>query len=242
MKPYSSFAPPARVAAPALSPQSIQQWVAWLLVPPLMMTVVGLGHALYSYALLTGLLPELPLAHLAHALRQAVRRDGELHLLQLTVVLGFVAIFCSCWAFLVLRNQAVLSDHYPGGSRSFYRRLLALVLPATPPGGVTALHGARAGRWLAPLWWLLMLGASGCTAAGLLQLQQPVTVGDWRLGYYWLLAAYGLCLAFFVLTRRLVRHLDALQRAYWQYSDAADGGRMQGARALKGGALKAGAG
>jgi hypothetical protein len=89
-----------------------------------------------------------------------------------------------------------------------------------------------------------MLGASGCTAAGLLQLQQPVTVGDWRLGYYWLLAAYGLCLAFFVLTRRLVRHLDALQRAYWQYSDAAGGMRRRadGGRALKGAALKAGAG
>lgn len=241
MKSFRSFAPPARAVAPALSLPPLQQWVAWLLVPPLMMTMVGLGHALYSYALLTGLLPDLPLAHLAHALRQAVQRDGQLHLLQVAVVLGFVAVFCVCWAFLLLRNQAVLREHRRGARRVHYRRIpgvLAMVLPARPLGRVNALPGAASGRWLAPLWWLLLLGSAACTAAGLLQLREPVTVGEWRLGYYWLLAAYGLFLAFFVLTRRLVRHLDALQRAYWQYRDATVGIRPAPAEA----ALKAGAG
>jgi hypothetical protein len=205
---------------PHIEVRQVRGWVSLMLLPAVLMTVVGLGHALYSYALLTGLLPDLPLAHLAHALRRTVQRDGLLHSLQLGLALVFVCSFGACWLFLVLRNQAVLRD-CRRDSRGAYRRLpamLALVLPSAPLAGTT-LQGAPA-RALVPLWWGLLVGVAACTLLGTLQLRHPVTVGDWRLAYYWLLAAYALSLAFFVLTRRLGQHLDALQRAYWQYRDA----------------------
>jgi hypothetical protein len=98
----------------------------------------------------------------------------------------------------------------PEGLLFALQLMRAGVLPARAPAGE---------RWLAPLWWVVLLAAAACGALGLQHLHSPLTVGEWREGYYWLLAAYALCLALFVLTRRLVRRLDALQRAYWQYRD-----------------------
>ncbi|MFZ5559929.1 MAG: hypothetical protein ACOY41_00125 [Pseudomonadota bacterium] len=205
--------------------RSITFWVGWMLCPPALLTVAVLGHALYSYALLTGLLPELPLVHLSPVLRQAVHQDGLLRLAQAGFVLLFVCAFCACWLFLVLRNQAILREdaarpaplllRIPEGLLFALQLMRAGVLPAPTPAGE---------RWLAPLWWLLLLGAAACAGLGLERLQGPTTVGEWRAGYYWLLASYGLCLALFVLTRRLMRRLDALQRAYWQYRDTVGAG------------------
>lgn len=193
-------------------------WVGWMLFPPAALTFVVLGHALYSYALLTGLLPELPLVHLSPLLRQVVYQDALLRLTQAGLVLLFVGAFCATWLFLVLRNQAVLRE--AGATRPLLR--LARWLAPLPRFDAGLLPGAAGDRWLAPLWWLLLLGAAACTAMGGLQLRALETVGDWRLGYYWVVMAYALYLAFFVLSRRLVRHLEALQRIYWQHRDATE--------------------
>lgn len=205
-------------AAAFTEERHIHDWLTWMLLPPLLMTLAGIGHGLYSYALLTGLLPELPLVHLSHGLRQVVQRDGLLQLAQLLLVLLFVLFVCSCWLFLVLRNQAVLRE--AGATRPLLR--LARWLAPLPRFDAGLLPGAAGDRWLAPLWWLLLLGAAACTAMGGLQLRALETVGDWRLGYYWVVMAYALYLAFFVLSRRLVRHLEALQRIYWQHRDATE--------------------
>lgn len=204
----------------------INHWAGWVLLPPALVTLVVLGHALYSYALLTGLLPELPLVHLSPSLRQVVYQDGLLRQTQAGCAGLFMFAFASSWLFLVLRNQAILRED---AARPSSRLLLRL-----PEGLLFALKLMRAGvrpaptpageRWLVPAWWAVLAGAAACTAFGLGRLHSPLTVGDWREGYYWLLAAYALCLALFVLTRRLLRRLDALQRAYWQYRDTVGAG------------------
>jgi hypothetical protein len=206
---------------PAAGYRHIAVWASWMLFPPALLTLVVLGHALYSYALLTGILPELPLVHLAPEQRQVIYQDGLLHLTQAGVVLLVVLTFAACWLFLVLRNQAIL--------REDATRSLPLLL-RIPEGLLFALQLMRAGvlpsasaageRWLVPLWWLALLGAAACAMPGLGQLQPPLTVGEWREGYYWLLASQLCCLALLVLSRRLLRRLDALQRAYWQYRDS----------------------
>lgn len=192
--------------------QRIDYWTGWLLLPPVLMTLMGLGHALYSYALLTGLWPELPLAQLAHRLSLVVSRDSVLRLAQMVVMGGFIAIFAGCWLFLVLRNQAILRESAPA------RRvppLLGLGLQWSAPA-----PGVRGERWLVPLWWLTLLGMITSASLGLLPLREPITVAEWQQAYYWLMAAHGLCAAFFLLTWRLGRRLEGLQRTYWQYRDA----------------------
>lgn len=206
----------------------INYWVGWMLFPPVIMTVIGLGHAMYSYALMTGLLPELPVTHLSHVMRKVINRDSFLQSAQIMLALAFVAAFCGCWLFLALRNQAILRAE-GGGARG--ARSLRGLIPETfilglylmqCLGRMSALQNGTpaAERCLVPAWWALLIGAGISTAMGLLQLREPLTVGDWRGGYYWLLTAYGLYLAFLVLTWRLVKRLDALQRAYWQHRDA----------------------
>lgn len=223
--------PPCRstaglLAAPSMPP-TIR--VGWLLVPPLLTTLMCLGHALYCYALLTGLLPEQSLAGLAHVPGAAVAREMRLQGLQVLVVGGSLGVFTACWAFLQLRNQAVLREcRREALARPWpvYRRLPALLASLRPGPG--SLPGDRPGRWLLPAWWGLLLAAAGCAAMGLLRLQVPgLTVGEWRAADYWLLAAHALFLGFFLLSQRLVRHLEALQRAYWQYRDAARGVRAR---------------
>lgn len=223
-------------SAPSM-PSTIR--LGWLLVPPLLTTLMCLGHALYCYALLTGLLPEQSLAGLAHVPGAAVAREMRLQGLQVLVVGGSLGGFTACWAFLLLRNQAVLRECRrealrPGPIHSLLPALLASLRPGSgsPPG-------VRPGRWLLPAWWGLLLAAAGCAAVGLLRLQMPgLTVGEWRGADYWLLAAHALFLGFLLLSQRLVRHLEALQRAYWQYRDAARGVRARTA----GMAFKASAG
>lgn len=206
---------------PTAGYRHVAVWAGWMLYPPALLTVVVLGHALYSYALLTGLLPELPLVHLAPEQRQVVYQDSLLHLTQASVMSCFVLAFATCWLFLALRNQAIL--------RADAARPLPLLL-RIPEGllfalqlmraGVLPAQGTAAERWLAPLWWLVLAGAALCALPVLAQAQPPLTVGEWREGYYWLLASQTCCLALFVLSRRLLRRLDALQRAYWQYRDS----------------------
>lgn len=229
---------PATRPAADLKPPFVAR-VGWLLVPPLLVTLMCLGHGLYCYALLTGLLPEQLLTGLAYVPGTAVARAARLQELQLVVVGGGLAGFVACWAFLLLRNQLVLREcrreAVPGPVQYRHRSrpvLLALLRP-----GLAGVPGA--GCWLLPAWWALLLAATGCAATGLLRMNAPdLTVGAWRVADYWLLAAHGLFLVLFQLSRRLVPSLEGLRCAWWQYRNAAVSGRSRPA----GMALRPGAG
>ncbi|MFZ5559930.1 MAG: hypothetical protein ACOY41_00130 [Pseudomonadota bacterium] len=203
----------------------INRWVGWLLLPPLLTTVAGMLHALYSYALLAGLQPALPLFTLDPGLRRTLQHDDLLRLTQISLTVLFILFFCVVWLYLAFRNLIALFGERQRSMRSalaihwdiwsnlaFARRLLQRLWRESTPDS----HAHLAERWLVPWWWTLLIFASLCKLAALVTLHDPQTVGAWREGLHWMLAAYFLYFALFVLTWRLVKQLETLQGLHWR--------------------------
>jgi hypothetical protein len=204
----------------------VNRWVGWLLLPPLLFSVLGLLHTLYAYALLAGMPPELPLYTLDPVLRQLLQRNDILRLTQISLVAAFILFFCLCWLFFAFRNLVALFEQQERSMRNslaihldiwsnliFALRLMQRLWRESTP----ASHAHLAERWLAPWWWLVLIAANTCKVIAILELRQPGTVGDWRGGNHWMLSAYFLYFALFVLTWRLVKQLETLQRVYSQH-------------------------
>lgn len=207
----------------------VNRWVGWLLLPPAVLTMAALLHAFYSNALLTGLPADLLLAHLPPLPARTLRHAEVLRLSQIALTLLFIVFFCVCWLFLAMRNLHALE----GGKERCMRNSLAIHLAiwsnllfalrfmrrlwreSTPDS-----HADRAERWLVPWWWAVLIGANLCKAMAIIELRHPQVLGEWRHGNYWMLAAYGGYLALFVLTWRLVKRLEVLQRASWRHRSA----------------------
>lgn len=181
----------------------LKTWIARLLVLITLSSCLALGHALYTYALMTGLWPDLLLAHLPHQLRRAVAQDTLLQHWQLGLVAGFVMLLCLGWSLLAFRRRDCLAS---ADVVLTLRMMLRFRQGDRQPQ-------APLERWLVPLWWLVALAASACALAAMLASRQLQVVEDWRGSHYWLLAAYGQYLFLFFLTWRLLRRLEVLQPA-----------------------------
>lgn len=204
----------------------INRWVGWMLLPPLLFSVIGLLHTLYVYALLAGMPAELPLANLDPILRQLLQRNDILRMTQISLVVVFILFFCLCWLFLAFRNLVALFEQQERSMRNslaihldiwsnliFALRLMQRLWRESTP----ASHAHLAERWLAPWWWVVLIAANTCKVIAILGLHQPATLDAWRTGNHWMLAAYFLYFALFVLTWRLVKQLETLQRVYSQH-------------------------
>lgn len=207
----------------------VNRWVGWLLLPPLAITVVALLHAFYSNALLTGLPGDMVLAHLSPLLTRTLRHADTLRLVQIALTLLFILFFCVCWLFLAFRNLHALEGAKERSLRNslaihlriwgnllFALRLMRRLWRQSTPDS----HAERAERWLVPWWWAVLIGANVCKAMAILALRHPQVLGEWRHGNYWMLAAYVGYLALFVLTWRMVKRLEVLQRASWEHRSA----------------------
>lgn len=208
----------------------VNRWVGWLLVPPVVITTVALLQAFYANALLTGLPADLSLAHLPPLLARALHHADALRLVQIGLTLLFILFFCVCWLFLAFRNLLALEGgHARSAGRSlrihlhiwgnliFALRLMRRLWRESTPDS----HADRAERWLVPWWWTLLIGANVCKAMAILALRHPHLLSEWRHGNYWMLSAYAGYLALFVLTWRLVKRLEILQRASWRHRTGA---------------------
>lgn len=204
----------------------INRWVGWFLLPPTLFTVVGLLHTLYSYALLAGIPAELPLYTLDPVMRNLLHHNDVLRLTQISLVLAFIMFFCVCWLYFAFRNLVALFQEQERSMRNslaihldiwsnliFALRLMQRLWRESTP----ASHVHLAERWLAPWWWTVLIAANTCKFFAILELHSPVSIGEWRSGNHWMLAAYFLYFALFVLTWRLVKQLETLQRVYWQH-------------------------
>jgi hypothetical protein len=207
----------------------VNRWVGWILLPPAVLTVVSMLHAFYANALLTGMPADLALAHLPPLLARALRHADILRFTQIGLTLLFILFFCLCWLFLAFRNLAALDGVRERSARNslaihlgiwgnlvFALRLMQRLWAESTPES----HADRAERWLLPWWWALLIGANTCKVMAILELRHPVLISEWRQGNYWMLTAYAGYLALFVLTWRLVKRLEVLQRASWRHRSA----------------------
>ncbi|HET8732014.1 MAG TPA: hypothetical protein VFM34_13015 [Moraxellaceae bacterium] len=214
----------------------VNRWVGWLLLPPVVITTVALLQAFYANALLTGLPSDLWLAHLPPLPTRTLHHADALRLTQLALTALFILFFCVCWLFLAFRNLLALTGLAARSARRsiaihlqiwanliFAVRMMQRLWRESTPESLVE----QAERWLVPWWWAVLIGANVCMAMGILALRHPVSLGEWRHGNYWMLAAYAGYLGQFVLTWRLVKRLEVLQRASWQHRrlvlSAADG-------------------
>ena len=204
----------------------VNRWVGWLLLPPAAITVVALLHAFYSNALLTGMPSDLLLAHLPPLLSRTLRHADSLRLVQISLTLLFILFFCVCWLFLAMRNLHALDGSKERsmrnslaihlgiwGNLAFALRLMRRLWRESTPDS----HAERAERWLVPWWWAVLIGANVCKAMAIVELRHPLVLGEWRHGNYWMLTAYMGYVALFLLTWRLVKRLEVLQRASWRH-------------------------
>lgn len=208
----------------------VNRWVGWLLLPPVVITALALVHAFYSNALLTGLPGDLALAHLPPRLLRALGHADDLRLVQIGLTLFFILFFCACWLFLAFRNLQAFEGRRRRGLRTslaihlriwtnllFVLRLMRELWQQSTPES----HIDRAERWLVTWWWAVLIGANVCKGMAILELRAPHLLSDWRQGNYWMLAAYAGYLGLFVLTWRLVKRLEVLQRWNWRYRSSA---------------------
>ncbi|MES2919559.1 MAG: DUF4328 domain-containing protein [Pseudomonadota bacterium] len=208
----------------------VNRWVGWLLLPPAVMTVTALLHAFYANALLTGLPGDLALAHLAPRLERTLHHADILRVVQIGLTLFFILFFCVCWLFLAFRNLQALEGTRRRSMRNslaihlriwgnllFVLRLMKELWQLSTPDS----HAHRAERWLVTWWWAVLIGANVCKVMAIVELSRPLLVSDWRQGNYWMLAAYVGYLSLFVLTWRLVKRLEVLQRWSWRHRRAA---------------------
>lgn len=208
----------------------VNRWVGWLLLPPALITTLALAHAFYSNALLTGLPGDLALAHLPPLPLRTLAHADTLRIVQISLTMVFILFFCVCWLFFAFRNLHAFEGRRRQGMRTslaihlriwgnllFVLRLMKELWQQSTPDS----HADRAERWLVTWWWAVLIGANVCKAMAILQLRAPVLVSDWRQGNYWMLAAYAGYLGLFVLTWRLVKRLEVLQRWSWRHHRAA---------------------
>lgn len=204
----------------------VNRWVGWLLLPPAAITLGALLQAFYTNALLSGLPAEMALVHMPPLPARTLLHADVLRLVQISLTLLFILFFCVCWLFLAFRNLHALEGTRERSMRNslgihlaiwgnllFALRLMRRLWHQSTPDS----HAHRAERWLVPWWWAMLIAANVCKATAIVALAHPVTLGAWRQGSYWMLAAYVGYLALFVLTWRLVKRLEILQRASWRH-------------------------
>lgn len=204
----------------------VNRWVGWLLLPPVVITTVALLQSFYANALLTGLPSDLWLANLPPLPTRTLRHADTLRFTQLGLTALFILFFCVCWLFLAFRNLLALTGRTTRSARRsigihlqiwanliFAVRMMQRLWQESTPESLVD----EAERWLVPWWWAVLIGANACMVLGMLALRHPALLGDWRHGNYWMLAAYAGYLSQFVLTWRLVKRLEVLQRASWQH-------------------------
>jgi hypothetical protein len=220
--------------------RTINRLAGWLLLPPALLSVVGIVHLLLSYALLTGLSPDIAIDNLA-VLNRMLERDRVLRLTQISLTLVFILFFCFCWLYVAFRNLNALCESQHRVARHglaihwhiwsnvlFALRLMNRLWRESTPDS----HADRAERWLVPWWWGVLISANVCKVIAIVVLSHPDNVGEWREGSYWMLAAYAFYFGLFVLTWRLVKRLEVLQRAYWRHLNGGARGRVAPAAAL----------
>lgn len=212
--------------------RAVNRVTGWLLLPPMCMTLIGIGHLLFSYALLTGLPAEILLAHLP-VLHDILHRDNLLRITQISLTLAFILFFCLCWLYVAMRNLNALCPEHRRLRRgiSLHWHIWSNVLMML--GLMQALwrdstpddHADRSERWLVHWWGAALIGANACKLVALVVLSNPDTVGAWREGSYWMLTAYCFYVSLFLLTWRMVRRLEVLQRARWRHRNGVEGRR-----------------
>lgn len=211
------------------------RWLAVLLLPPAILSVLGLVHGSGILAQMQAFAPALPGAQLPEAYRAELLNDGWLRLSQISLTLLVLTFFCTVWLYLAFRNLlALLAPDQQSLRRSLllfgslmvgilfalrmFQRLWRDSQPAADAWQALRAEPWRAESWLVPLWWLDLIAANLCKVAAVYEFSRAQTVAEMVSGYHLMLAAYALYLPLYVLTWRLAQRVRQFQHQAEQIS------------------------
>ncbi|HEX5277131.1 MAG TPA: hypothetical protein VFW42_05635 [Fluviicoccus sp.] len=205
--------------------QRMTRWMGWLLVVPLLLTVRGFVHGLANYQWLADVPAGLPLSGLPEDLRYSLQVDSLLRVSQISATLLFLTFFCFVWLFLAFRNLIALTEERENTVRNSVGILAEIsrgLLTATSmlrrlfQGSAPESHAHLTLRYTIPACTLALIAANVCKIVAVIKLHGAASVGAWRSGESWMLAAYVCYALLYLLAWRVATRLEMLQRAAWQ--------------------------
>lgn len=213
----------------------LNPYLMWALIPPLLMTLVGMVHSVESVQMLSIHEAHTLLRYLPHAERQQLLHDNWMRVSQITLTLLMLVFFFACWLYVANRNLIAMFEQVERSVRHSLKLFLHMLASAffslrmmrklwrhsTPDS-----HAHHASRWLVPLWWTDLIAANVCKVTAAIKLSQATTVGAWVSGSHWTLLTYVLYLGLYALTWQVARKLAWLQRLRWHQHGPVDSTRV----------------
>lgn len=211
---------------------TVNRWLTLLLVPPAILSVIGLVHGAGILEQMQSFAPQLHGTQLPESYRAELLADGWLRLSQISLTLGVLTFFCTVWLYLAFRNLLALMQPVERSLRRslllfaslmigifFALRMFQRLWRNSQPDAVAwqrrTQQAWRAERWLVPLWWLDLIVANVCKVAAVWQFSHAVTVAEMVGGYHLMLAAYVFYLPLYALTWRLAQRVDHFQQQHF---------------------------
>lgn len=208
---------------------TVNRWLAVLLVPPAILSVLGLLHGSGILAQMNAFAPELSGSALPADYRAQLQVDGVLRFSQISLTLGVLTFFCTVWLYLAFRNLLALLEPVEQSLRRSVQLFASLMIgilfalrmfqrlwrdsqPAADAWRAVRDEPWHAESWLVPLWWADLIAANVCKVAAVYHFSQAQTVAEMVSGYQLMLAAYALYLPLYLLTWRLARRVDHFQQ------------------------------
>jgi hypothetical protein len=193
---------------------------------------VSIGHAASVLAVLSSQAPEVLITHLPASIQQTLMWDDRLRKLQLALTLMFGS-YLLWWLFLAFINVNVLegtternlkkSASVAGGvllgllsSLKMIRKLWQHSKPLNPERRLMGRLNPEEGRWVLPMWWVLLMTANITKVTAVYDWLHAHSVAELKTSYVWILAAYSLYLLFYYFSYRLMVWIANVQTMNYQ--------------------------
>lgn len=190
-----------------------------MILIPAILTIVGIVHGLYAL-LHVSIQPNQYIYALSEPTASILYYDQIIRFSQISLTLFMLTFFFLVWLYMAKRNVIALLDKVEhnllnstkqfamlvGGILFALRMMLQLWDKSIPEN-----HKAQSSKYLVITWWFFLIVANVCKIIGVWHLLKAQTLAEWMSVYPWMLAAYTLYFALYLMTLKLIRRLSYFQ-------------------------------
>lgn len=192
-----------------------------------LVSLLSIGHSLQMVSLLSGFTPETLLTNLPTDVRHTLWLDNCLRIGQLGLTLS-VGCYILWWLYLAFINILALekpternfrrSASVMGGvllgllsSLKMIRKLFQQSKPLNPERRLMGKSDPNQGRWVLPIWWILLMGANVVKVTAVYRFSHAHDVASLHSAYEWIIVAYVLYMLFYYFSYRLTVWISSVQ-------------------------------
>lgn len=192
-----------------------------------LVSLFSISHSLQMVGLLTQFAPEIALNSLPTEAQHTLMMDSWLRKGQLALTLS-VGCYILWWLYLAFINilalEKVTERNLKHSASVMGRVLLGLLSslkmirklwqqskPLNPERRLMGKSDPNEGRWVLPIWWMLLMVANVVKVTAVYRFSHANDVASLHSAYNWIIAAYVLYMLFYYFSYRLTVWISGVQ-------------------------------